>query len=81
MRKMVGKRFDGASTMSGASTRLYRATILAHCRNRALNFVIVASYSCTPDIRKFMELRFSFNVLLNKSIFCMSILKMIKSLS
>ena len=64
--------------VSGVSARLYRATILAHCRNRALNFVIVASYSCTPDIQNFMEL---LNVLLNKSIFCMSVLKMIKSLS
>ena len=44
----------GGGGVCGVSARLYRATILAHCRNCALNFVIVASYSCTPDIQNFM---------------------------
>ena len=63
MSKLVGKGFDGASTMSGhvsgVSTRLKElypnARYLTHCRNHALNLVVVASCNNVPDIRSFMD--------------------------
>ena len=73
MDKLVGKGFDGASNMcgrlSGVSTRLQQlypaAKYLTHCRNHALNLVIVASCNNVPDFRNFMsafkELTFFFS--------------------
>ena len=63
MAKMIGKGFDGASTMSGhisgVSARLQQlypnAKYFTHCRNHALNLVIVASCKSVPDIRNFMD--------------------------
>ena len=63
MSKLVGKGFDGAATMaghvSGVSTRLKdlypNARYLTHCRNHALNLVVVASCNAVPDIRNFMD--------------------------
>lgn len=61
--KLIGKGFDGASNMSGhvsgVSTRLQqlypKAKYYTHCRNHALNLVIVASCKAVTDIRRFME--------------------------
>ena len=61
--KLIGKGFDGASTMSGhisgVSARLQqlypKAKYFTHCRNHALNLVIVASCKAVPDIRNFMD--------------------------
>ena len=63
MSKLVGKGFDGAATMaghvSGVSTRLKdlypNARYLTHCRNHALDIVVVASCNAVPDIRNFMD--------------------------
>ena len=63
MARLVGMGFDGASNMtghvSGLSTRLkelyLNAKYLTHCRNHALNLVIVASCNEVPDVRKFMD--------------------------
>ena len=63
LNKFIGKGFDGASTMSGhisgVSARLQtiypRAKYFTHCRNHALNLVIVASCQEIPDIRNFMD--------------------------
>ena len=61
--RLVGKGFDGASNMSGhisgVSARLEQlypnAKYFTHCRNHALNLVIVASCKSVPDIRNFMD--------------------------
>ena len=63
MARLVGKGFDGASNMSGhvsgVSARLKElhpnAKYLTHCRNHALNLVIVASCNNVPDVRNFMD--------------------------
>ena len=60
---LVGKGFDGASTMSGhvsgVSARLQQlhpnAKYFTHCRNHALNLVVVASCHSVPDVRNFIE--------------------------
>ena len=82
MTKLVGKGFDGASNMcghiSGVSARLQQlypnAKYLTHCRNHALNLVIVASCKSVPDIRNFMttfkELTLFFHIQQNESIYC-----------
>ena len=61
--RLVGKGLDGASNMSGhisgVSARLEQlypnAKYFTHCRNHALNLVIVASCKSVPDIRNFMD--------------------------
>ncbi len=61
--KLAGKGFDGASNMSGhisgVSARLQqlypKAKYYTHCRNHALNLVIVASCNAVTDIRSFMN--------------------------
>lgn len=61
--KFIGKGFDGAANMSGhisgVSERLRQiyphAKYFTHCRNHALNLVIVASCNKVPDIRNFMS--------------------------
>ena len=63
MTQLVGKGFDGASTMighvSGVLARLqelYRnAKYFTHCRNHALNLVIIAGCNNVPDVRNFMQ--------------------------
>ena len=63
MTNLIGKGFDGAANMSGhisgVSARLEQlypnAKYLTHCRNHALNLVIVASCKNVPDIRNFMD--------------------------
>ena len=63
MVRLVGKGFDGASTMSGhvsgVSVQLQElhptARYFTHCRNHALNLVIVASCNGVPDIHNFMD--------------------------
>ena len=63
MSRLVGKGFDGASNMSGhisgVSARLQqlypKAKYFTHCRNHALNLVIVASCKNVPDIHNFMD--------------------------
>lgn len=63
MAHLVGKGFDGAATMSGCvsgvSARLQQlhpnAKYFTHCRNHALNLVIVASCQSVPDVRNFMN--------------------------
>lgn len=63
MAKLVGKGFDGASTMSGhvsgVSARLQQlypnAKYFTHCRNHALNLVIIAGCNSVPDVRNFMD--------------------------
>ena len=63
MAKLTGKGFDGAATMSGhvsgVSARLQQlyanAKYFTHCRNHALNLVIIASCNNVPDIRNFMD--------------------------
>lgn len=60
---LVGKGFDGASNMSGhvsgVSARLQElypnARYFTHCRNHALNLVIVASCKSVPDVLNFMD--------------------------
>ena len=62
MTRLVGKGFDGASTMSGhisgVSARLQQlypnAKYFTHCRNHALNLVVVGSCKSELDIRTFM---------------------------
>ena len=62
-KRFVGKGFDGAANMcghvSGVSERLRQiypqAKYFTHCRNHALNLVIVASCNEVPDIRNFMN--------------------------
>ena len=64
MDKLVGKGFDGASTMSGhvsgVSARLQQlypnAKYFTHCRNHALNLVIIAGCNSVPDVHNFMSL-------------------------
>ena len=61
--KLIGKGFNGVSTMSehisGVSAHLQplypKAKYLTHCRNHILNFVIFASCKAVPDIRNFMD--------------------------
>ena len=63
MARLVGKGFDGASNvsghMSGVSAQLKElhpnARYLTHCRNHALNLVIVASGNNVADVRNFMD--------------------------
>ena len=63
MEKLCGKGFDGAANMSGhisgVSVRLQQAypnaKYFTHCRNHALNLVIVASCQNFPDIRNFVD--------------------------
>ena len=63
MAQLVGKGFDGAATMSGhvsgVSTRLQNlypnAKYLTHCRNHALNLVVIAGCNNVPDVRNFMQ--------------------------
>ena len=63
MAQLVGKGFDGASTMSGhvsgVSARLQElypnAKYFTHCRNHALNLVIIAGCNNVPDVRNFMQ--------------------------
>ena len=58
MARLVGKGFDGAPNMSdhvsGVSAQLRElhpnARYLTHCRNHALNLVIVASCNNVPDV-------------------------------
>ena len=73
MARLVGKGFDGAATMSGHESgvsarlqQLYRhAKYFTHCRNHALNLVLVAGCNNIPDVRNFMngfkELTFFFH--------------------
>ena len=63
MTRLVGKGFDGASTMSGhvsgVSARIQQlyphAKYFTHCRNHALNLVIIAGCNSVPDVRNFMD--------------------------
>lgn len=63
MDRLVGKGFDGASTMSGhvsgVSARLQdlypKAKYFTHCRNHALNLVLIAGCNNVPVIRNFMQ--------------------------
>ena len=63
MDQLVGKGFDGAATMSGhvsgVSARLRKlypkAKYFTHCRNHALNLVLIAGCNNVPDIRNFMQ--------------------------
>ena len=63
MDHLVGKGFDGASTMSGhvsgVSARLKelypKAKYFTHCRNHALNLVLIAGCNNVPDVRNFMQ--------------------------
>ena len=61
--KLVGKGIDGASTMRGHVSSVSawlqqlhpNAKYFTHCRNHALNLVIVAGCNNVPDIRNFMN--------------------------
>ena len=61
--KLVGKGFDGAAIMSGhvsgVSSRLQQlypnAKYFTHCRNHALNHVVIAGCNNVPDVRNFMN--------------------------
>lgn len=63
MDRLVGKGFDGASIMSGhvsgVSARLQdlypKAKYFTHCRNHALNLVLIAGCNNVPDIRNFLQ--------------------------
>ena len=63
MDRLVGKGFDGASTtsghVSGVSAKLKdlysKAKYFTHCRNHALNLVLIAGCNNVPDIRNFMQ--------------------------
>ena len=56
MEKLCGKGFDGAANMSGHISGVsVNAKYFTHCRNHALNLVIVASCQNVPDIRNFMD--------------------------
>ena len=63
MARLAGKGFDGASTMcrhvSGVSARLQQlypnAKYFTHCRNHALNLVLVVGCNNIPDVRNFMD--------------------------
>lgn len=61
--KLVGKGFDGASTMSGhvsgVSARLQQlhpnAKYFTHCHNHALDLVVIAGCNNVPDVHNFMS--------------------------
>ena len=63
MAQLVGKGFDGASTMSGhvsgVSARLQElypnVKYFTQCCNHALNLVIIADCNNVPDVRNFMQ--------------------------
>ena len=82
MFRLVSKGFDGASTMSGhvsgVTARLQQlypnAKYFTHCRNHALNLVIVASCHSVPDVQNFMETLKEFTIFFKYSAKCKHIL-------